>query len=43
MVWLGLEKHQDAWNDRSGTEGDFCVYAETVSIIMDRMPESNFN
>ena len=33
MIWLGLEKHQEAWNDRSETEGDFCVYAETVSII----------
>ena len=30
IVWLGLEKHQEAWSNREQTEGDFCVYAETV-------------
>lgn len=31
IVWLGLEKHQEAWTNREQTEGDFCVYAETVN------------
>lgn len=31
IVWLGLEKHQEAWSNREQTEGDFCVYAETVN------------
>ena len=31
MVWLGLEKHQEDWTNREQTEGDFCVFAETVS------------
>jgi len=30
-VWLGLEQDQDAWTNRSGVEGDFEVFAETVS------------
>ena len=30
IVWLGLEKHQEDWTNREETEGDFCVYAETV-------------
>lgn len=30
MLWLGLEKHQEAWSNRQETEGDFCVFAETV-------------
>ena len=30
IVWLGLEKHQEDWTNREQTEGDFCVYAETV-------------
>lgn len=32
IIWLGLEKHQEDWTNREQTEGDFCVYAETVSI-----------
>lgn len=30
IIWLGLEKHQEDWTNREQTEGDFCVYAETV-------------
>lgn len=30
ILWLGLEKHQEAWSNRQETEGDFCVFAETV-------------
>ena len=30
ILWLGLEKHQEAWTNRQETEGDFCVFAETV-------------
>ena len=32
IIWLGLEKHQEAWTNREQTEGDFCVYAETVCV-----------
>ncbi|EDO36866.1 predicted protein, partial [Nematostella vectensis] len=28
-LWLGLEKDQDAWTDRSNTGGEFIVFAET--------------
>ena len=34
IVWLGLEKHQEAWSNREQTEGDFCVYAETVNTTL---------
>lgn len=34
IVWLGLEKHQEAWTNREQTEGDFCVYAETYENQM---------
>ena len=30
-MWLGLEKQQQYWTARPKTEGDFCVFAETVS------------
>ena len=33
IIWLGLEKHQEAWTNREQTEGDFCVYAETVCAL----------
>ena len=33
IVWLGLEKHQEDWTNREQTEGDFCVYAETVGAF----------
>ena len=33
IVWLGLEKHQEDWTNREQTEGDFCVYAETVGTF----------
>ena len=33
IVWLGLEKHQEDWTNREQTEGDFCVYAETVEAF----------
>lgn len=36
IVWLGLEKHQEAWSNREQTEGDFCVYAETVNTTDSR-------
>ena len=29
-MWLGLEKQQQYWTGRPKTEGDFCVFAETV-------------
>jgi len=32
IIWLGLEKHQEDWTNREQTEGDFCVYAETVRV-----------
>lgn len=32
IIWLGLEKHQEDWTNREQTEGDFCVYAETVCV-----------
>ena len=31
ILWLGLERHQESWTNREQVEGDFCVYAETVS------------
>ena len=34
IIWLGLEKHQEDWTNREQTEGDFCVYAETVSLLL---------
>lgn len=34
MLWLGLEKHQEAWTNRHDIEGDFCVFAETVGFYM---------
>lgn len=39
-MWLGLEKQQQYWTARPKTEGDFCVFAETVSsresVLWDR-------
>lgn len=32
ILWLGLEKHQEAWTNRQDIEGDFCVFAETVRL-----------
>jgi len=34
ILWLGLEKHQEAWSNRQETEGDFCVFAETYENMM---------
>ncbi|XP_073239418.1 myoferlin-like [Porites lutea] len=34
MLWLGLEKHQEAWTNRQETEGNFCVFAETYENQM---------
>lgn len=34
IIWLGLEKHQEDWTNREQTEGDFCVYAETVCSLL---------
>ncbi|XP_027056703.1 myoferlin-like [Pocillopora damicornis] len=34
MLWLGLEKDQEAWTNRQETEGDFCVFAETYENQM---------
>lgn len=34
ILWLGLEKHQEAWTNRHDIEGDFCVFAETVGFYM---------
>ena len=32
-MWLGLEKQQQYWTARPKTEGDFCVFAETVGYL----------
>lgn len=34
VLWLGLEKHQEAWTNRKDVEGDFCVFAETYENQM---------
>lgn len=32
-IWLGLERDQDNWTARGKSEGEFVVYAETVSMV----------
>ena len=32
-MWLGLEKQQQYWTARPKTEGEFCVFAETVGYL----------
>ena len=32
MIWFGLEEDQMDWTKRDEVEGDFSVFAETVSI-----------
>lgn len=34
ILWLGLEKDQEAWTNRTNIEGDFCVFAETYENQM---------
>lgn len=32
MIWFGLEEDQMDWTKRDDVEGDFSVFAETVSL-----------
>lgn len=32
MIWFGLEEDQEDWTSREEVEGDFSVFAETVSL-----------
>lgn len=33
MIWFGLEEDQMDWTKRDDVEGDFSVFAETVSSV----------
>ena len=33
MIWFGLEEDQMDWTKRDDVEGDFSVFAETVSFV----------
>lgn len=35
MIWFGLEEDQMDWTKRDDVEGDFSVFAETVSFWVD--------
>ena len=50
-MWLGLEKQQQYWTGRPKTEGDFCVFAETVrrycvifltTVMLSDAPHKNY-
>ena len=32
-LWFGREEYQVDWSGRAKTEGEFCIYAETVSLM----------
>lgn len=34
MIWFGLEEDQMDWTKRDDVEGDFSVFAETVSFAI---------